>query len=99
MRPQVVDEWRLTAFGGLKTTLWRIVDIVTIRYSCKKIFFSFYLESFRSRSPDRTTPFLTTNHPANTPDSPESPRFILRESPPDQPVAVEEAPVFEGAAG
>jgi len=23
----------------------------------------------------------------------------LRESPPDQPVAVEEAPVFEGAAG
>ena len=54
---------------------------------------------FRSRSPDRTTPFLATNHPANTPDSPESPRFILRESPPDQPVAVEEAPVFEGAAG
>ena len=48
---------------------------------------------------DRTTPFLATNHPANTPDSPESPRFILRESPPDQPVAVEEAPVFEGAAG
>jgi hypothetical protein len=45
VRPQVVDEWRLTAFGGLKTTLWRIVDIVTIRYSCKKIFFSFYLES------------------------------------------------------
>ena len=33
---------------------------------------------FRSRSPDRTTPFLATNHPANTPDSPESPRFILR---------------------
>ena len=54
---------------------------------------------FRSRSPDRTTPFLATNHPANTPDSPESPRFILRESPPDQPVAVEEAPAFEGAAG
>ena len=54
---------------------------------------------FRSRFPDRTTPFLATNHPANTPDSPESPRFILRESPPDQPVAVEEAPVFEGAAG
>ena len=46
---------------------------------------------FRSRSPDRTTPFLATNHPANTPDSPESPRFILRESPPDQPVAIEEA--------
>ena len=46
---------------------------------------------FRSRSPDRTTPFLATNHPANTPDSPESPRFLLRESPPDQPVAVEEA--------
>ena len=54
---------------------------------------------FRSRSPDRTTPFLATNHPANTPDSPESPRFILRESPPDQPVAVDEAPAFEGAAG
>ena len=40
---------------------------------------------------------MATNHPANTPDSPESPRFLLRESPPDQPVAA--APVFEGAAG
>ena len=28
-----------------------------------------------------------------------SPAFLLRESPPDQPVAVEAAPVFEGAAG
>ena len=54
---------------------------------------------FRPRSPDRTTTLLATNQPANTPDSPESPRFLLRESPPDQPVAVEEAPVFEGAAG
>ena len=52
---------------------------------------------FRPRSPDRTTTLLATNQPANTPDSPESPRFLLRESPPDQPVA--EAPVFEGAAG
>ena len=54
---------------------------------------------FRPRSPDRTTTLLATNQPANTPDSPESPRFLLRESPPDQPVAVEEAPVFEGGAG
>ena len=43
---------------------------------------------FRPRSPDRTTTLLATNQPANTPDSPESPRFLLRESPPDQPVAV-----------
>ena len=60
---------------------------------CERLFYV-YLRSIR---------IFTSPHflggPANTPDSPESPRFLLRESPPDQPVAVEEAPVFEGAAG
>ena len=69
-----------------------------IRPLCARVF-EVFLKVSQSLRYLRTTPFLATNHPANTPDSPESPRFILRESPPDQPVAVEEAPVFEGAAG
>ena len=32
-------------------------------------------------------------------DTSKNPTVILRESPPDQPVAVDEAPAFEGAAG
>ena len=55
------------------------------------------LVSARAVSPDRTTIFLTASQPASTPDSSEPPRFLSRESPPDQPVA--EAPVVEGAAG
>ena len=55
-----------------------------------------HASTIRDSAVSSTTPYY---HPANTPDSPESPRFILRESPPDQPVAVDEAPAFEGAAG
>ena len=66
--------------------------------------FLYHLQQQQVKYPDdvsssQSVISAATNHPANTPDSPESPRFLLRESPPDQPVAVEEAPVFEGAAG